>query len=452
MDVFAIIGQGGQGRPGQSQAASAGEGAAGAFAALLAGEVGPAAVDALGLAPSPSGEAGAAGAADTAALLLGDSAPTPVAPTSLPAAIGPLDIEAPMTSGLRLEAGTTERRPQAPTPPDAPYSVKPVVLAAASAPSSDLSIPVDGTVGEAAKALPAEAGDAGRPAGTALATEALPSTEAPVKAAQTSGETARAASAPGAAAPAESSGDRSFADDRGERSPRSGPEPQLSSPADEQIRPAVTAAESGSGKPSQLPEAAKAVTGATAMPPSGIPTSAPTAEPAPVPLANPALQGAAPLSAASSAPAPEVTTGRAGAAASEQSEILAIRIQKAVQAGQDRISLRLHPAELGRIDVQLEFADDGRLRAAILAERGEALDLLQRDARVLERALQEAGLKTDSGSFTFDLRDQSAHEKHQSRGVDGAASNNADDSADLEEDLAAKPGPGSHSGLLDLTV
>ena len=37
----------------------------------------------------------------------------------------------------------------------------------------------------------------------------------------------------------------------------------------------------------------------------------------------------------------------------------------------------------------------------ISAERSETLDLLQRDARSLEKALAEAGVETDSGSLEF---------------------------------------------------
>lgn len=40
----------------------------------------------------------------------------------------------------------------------------------------------------------------------------------------------------------------------------------------------------------------------------------------------------------------------------------------------------------------------------VTVERPETLELLQRDARGLERALQDAGLRTDSGSLNFNLR------------------------------------------------
>ncbi len=87
-------------------------------------------------------------------------------------------------------------------------------------------------------------------------------------------------------------------------------------------------------------------------------------------------------------------------------EQVAVQIRKAVSSGNDRISIRLHPAELGRLQVKLEVADDGHVRALITAERAETLDLMQRDPRGLERALQDAGLKTDSSSLSFTLQDE----------------------------------------------
>ena len=83
---------------------------------------------------------------------------------------------------------------------------------------------------------------------------------------------------------------------------------------------------------------------------------------------------------------------------------VAVQISRAVQHGNDRFSIRLSPAELGRVSIKLEVGHDNRVIAVISAERSETLDLLQRDARTLERALQEAGLRTDSGSLSFDLQ------------------------------------------------
>ena len=84
-----------------------------------------------------------------------------------------------------------------------------------------------------------------------------------------------------------------------------------------------------------------------------------------------------------------------------------MHIQRAAAAGRDQIRIRLHPAELGQIVVKLKLASDGIVKAVVLVDRPETLELMQRDARGLERALQDAGLKTDSGSLSFNLRGES---------------------------------------------
>ncbi|MEO3433804.1 flagellar hook-length control protein FliK [Inquilinus sp. CAU 1745] len=86
-------------------------------------------------------------------------------------------------------------------------------------------------------------------------------------------------------------------------------------------------------------------------------------------------------------------------------EQIGIRLQKAVSEGVDRISMSLKPAELGRVDIQMEVGFDGRVQAVISADRPDTLALLQRDARGLEQALQNAGLQADGDSLSFNLRD-----------------------------------------------
>jgi flagellar hook-length control protein FliK len=82
---------------------------------------------------------------------------------------------------------------------------------------------------------------------------------------------------------------------------------------------------------------------------------------------------------------------------------VAMQLSKAAQNGIDKLSIRLDPAELGRVDIKLEVGHDGRVIALVAAERPETLELLKSDARALERALQEAGLETDAGSLSFSL-------------------------------------------------
>jgi flagellar hook-length control protein FliK len=80
-----------------------------------------------------------------------------------------------------------------------------------------------------------------------------------------------------------------------------------------------------------------------------------------------------------------------------------VRLQKAASEGIDRLSFQLKPAHLGRVDIRMELGHDGRIQAVIAADRPDTLQLLQRDARVLQQALQDAGFRPDGGSLSFDL-------------------------------------------------
>lgn len=75
-------------------------------------------------------------------------------------------------------------------------------------------------------------------------------------------------------------------------------------------------------------------------------------------------------------------------------------------AGAKRFDIRLDPAELGRVDVRLDIDDSGQVKATLRVDRVETMHLLQRDARTLERAFEQAGLKPSDGGIDISLRDQ----------------------------------------------
>ncbi len=124
----------------------------------------------------------------------------------------------------------------------------------------------------------------------------------------------------------------------------------------------------------------------------------------PVNASMPGGSSIGPSQAAAHTPAALPSQARPAALPSVPVDQVAVHIQRAAAAGQDRVRIRLHPAELGQVDVQLKMAGDGVVKAVVSVDRPETFELLQRDARGLERALQDAGLKTDSGSLSFNLR------------------------------------------------
>ena len=98
-----------------------------------------------------------------------------------------------------------------------------------------------------------------------------------------------------------------------------------------------------------------------------------------------------------------VRSARPGMAAGATDQV-AVQLQHSAKDGNGSISMQLRPEELGRIDIKLDIDQQGLVNATITADRPQTLELLQRDSRSLERALQDAGLQTDSGSLSFNLR------------------------------------------------
>ncbi|MBY0428378.1 MAG: flagellar hook-length control protein FliK [Alphaproteobacteria bacterium] len=85
-------------------------------------------------------------------------------------------------------------------------------------------------------------------------------------------------------------------------------------------------------------------------------------------------------------------------------EQVAVHLNRMAKSGMSQYDLQLHPADLGRVDIRLEIAKDGTVQATVTADNQQTFDMLQKDSRSLERALQQAGLQTDSGSLSFNLR------------------------------------------------
>ena len=116
-------------------------------------------------------------------------------------------------------------------------------------------------------------------------------------------------------------------------------------------------------------------------------------------------------------------------------EQVSVQITKALSAGNDKISIQLKPADLGRVDVQMEVGHDGRVTAVVTADNKQTLDLLQKDSKQLQEALQQAGLQADDDSLNFNLREQDDGQETSGTGSNGANESTGDELT-LEEELA----------------
>lgn len=127
-----------------------------------------------------------------------------------------------------------------------------------------------------------------------------------------------------------------------------------------------------------------------------------------------------------------------------------IRIREAFDVGDSQVRIQLQPKELGRIDVRMDFHESGRMSAHVVAERADTLELLMRDARGLERALQQAGFDTDSNSLAFDLKEQDQQPGSQDDDSAGGelVADDGETSDEINIDLAAlMQGDTSTSGV-----
>lgn len=76
----------------------------------------------------------------------------------------------------------------------------------------------------------------------------------------------------------------------------------------------------------------------------------------------------------------------------------------------ETIKIALRPDNLGKVEVKLDIRE-GKVQAHVVAETSEALEMMKTDARGLEKALNDAGLRADPGSVSFSLKDNGAQQQ-----------------------------------------
>jgi flagellar hook-length control protein FliK len=83
--------------------------------------------------------------------------------------------------------------------------------------------------------------------------------------------------------------------------------------------------------------------------------------------------------------------------------------QKSGDAGESqKYRLQLDPPEMGRLDIEMDFIEGGRMKAVIAADKPETLAFLQRDMNSLLKAMQEAGFENmTQNDLSFNLSQDS---------------------------------------------
>jgi flagellar hook-length control protein FliK len=203
------------------------------------------------------------------------------------------------------------------------------------------------------------------------------------------------------------------------------PQPPQNQQADEagQIAPTVTqAANNNAPSPVIVPQTAPA-----AQDNKGSSATAHGQTPIIAPLQ--AYDSATQLSTTPAHTAKGLQSAASGQAITDQ---VAITLQRGIKDGADSLQIQLKPVELGQIDIKLDFAGDGQVRARITADNQSTLDLLQKDHKGLERALQDAGINMSSSDLSFNLRGDQSSGQNLAEAYKGMKfTSGTDDSKDL---------------------
>ncbi len=119
-------------------------------------------------------------------------------------------------------------------------------------------------------------------------------------------------------------------------------------------------------------------------------------------------------------------------------EQISVKITKAILAGNDKITIRLRPANMGRVEVKMELSQDNHLTAIVTVDNRDTLEQLKNDSRSLQRALQEAGLQTNDGDLQFNMRGQEGQDQ-EAKGTSDRLSFDDEDLATLEAEIIDQP-------------
>lgn len=117
-------------------------------------------------------------------------------------------------------------------------------------------------------------------------------------------------------------------------------------------------------------------------------------------------------------------------------KIVAKALSNMAASGDEKtITLQMDPPELGRVKVQMIFGKDKTVKATILAEKPETFAMLQRDAQVLERALEDAGIDSAGSSLSFEMAGDDHAFGHNGKHDGYESGNRANKGAEAEPEI-----------------
>ena len=115
-------------------------------------------------------------------------------------------------------------------------------------------------------------------------------------------------------------------------------------------------------------------------------------------------------------------------------EQVVMHVARSLASGADTVTVELHPAELGRVEIRFSFHADG-LSVRMTIDRPETFDAFSRDRSGLEQQLAQAGVDFAGGGLDLRLGQQSGQPDSYSSGTNPRVPMPATPSASAETTL-----------------
>lgn len=141
----------------------------------------------------------------------------------------------------------------------------------------------------------------------------------------------------------------------------------------------------------------------------------------------------------------KASSAQSNARPAPASQQVMMNVQKGAEGKLDKITLQLDPIELGKVDIEFDFSEDGKTKAIILAEKPETLQTLKQDARTIETLLSDAGLELGDSGLEFDLKSGGFDQHNQEQNKSFFASNGDDFDVFSGDELELNPWNSQHN-------